>query len=136
MRSSRLAIGLLALALSGCAARSPVVIGAPPDRVTPRAETTAVSGRASYYGGRFHGRRTASGARFDQNAMTAAHPTLPFGTRVRVTNLANDRSVLVKITDRGPFVRGRIIDVSREAARQLGFLRKGLATVRLEPLED
>jgi rare lipoprotein A len=134
----------LLLALYGCAAGAPVRIGpAGAGRVEARgsgSKTTAAAphattGRASYYGGRFHGRRTASGARFDQNAMTAAHPTLPFGTRLRVTNLANRRSVLVLVTDRGPFVRGRIIDLSREAARQLGFLRKGVTRVRLETLE-
>ena len=139
MRLPRLGIGsllVLVLALYGCAARSPVAIAATPGRADARPAKSATSGRASYYGGRFHGRRTASGTRFDQNAMTAAHPTLPFGTRVRVTNLANRRSVLVRITDRGPFVRGRIIDLSRAAARQLGFLRKGIAVVRLEPLGD
>lgn len=72
-------------------------------------------GTASYYGYKFHGRLTASGARYNQWAMTAAHKNLPFGTKVRVTNLANKRSVVLKITDRGPYVRGRIIDISRGA---------------------
>ena len=66
--------------------------------------------------------------------LVAAHRTLPFGTRVRVTNLSNDRSVIVRVIDRGPFIRGRIIDLSRAAAAQLGFLRRGITTVRLEPL--
>ena len=96
----------------------------------PFAGTAA--GRASGYGGPYHGRPTASGQIFDMYAFTAAHPTLPFGTRVRVTNLENGRSVVVVINDRGPFVRGRIIDVSRHAARQLGFERKGTAPVRVE----
>lgn len=93
-----------------------------------RAET----GTASYYARKFIGRRTASGERHDPDLMMAAHRTLPFGTRVRVTNLENDRSVTVVINDRGPFVKGRVIDVSRRAARRLGFLRSGLARVRLE----
>lgn len=90
------------------------------------------SGVASYYGQRFHGRRTASGERFDMHAMTAAHRTLPFGTSVRVTNPANGRSVIVRINDRGPFTRGRTIDVSEAAARELGFTARGHATVELE----
>ena len=90
-----------------------------------------VVGRASWYGRPFHGRRTASGQIFNMNAFTAAHRTLPLGTRVRVTNLANGRSVVVIINDRGPFVKGRIIDVSRHAARRLGFQRKGTARVRV-----
>jgi rare lipoprotein A len=89
-------------------------------------------GLASYYGGGFNGRRTASGQRFDQHAMTAAHRTLSFGTKVRVTNARNGRSVVVTINDRGPFVRGRIIDLSRGAARAIGMLGAGVAPVRLE----
>jgi rare lipoprotein A len=88
-------------------------------------------GLASWYGSRYHGRLTASGERFDMNAPTAAHRTLPFGSRVRVTNLANGRSVTVRINDRGPFVAQRIIDVSRSVARQLGFIQAGVARVRL-----
>ena len=79
------------------------------------------AGIASYYGPRFHGRRTASGERFNQNARTAAHRTLPFGARVRVDNLGNGRAVVVRVTDRGPFVRGRVIDLSAGAARQIGM---------------
>ena len=90
-----------------------------------------ISGRASYYGFSLAGNLTASGERFDPGDLTAAHPTLPFDTRVRVTNVANDRSVVVRINDRGPFVRGRIIDVSRTAADRLGMLRAGVADVRL-----
>ncbi|MCP1626035.1 septal ring lytic transglycosylase RlpA family protein [Pseudomonas nitroreducens] len=91
-------------------------------------------GTASYYGKAHHGKRTASGERFNQNALTAAHRTLAFGTRVRVTNLDNGRSVVVRINDRGPFGRGRIIDVSKAAADQLNMLRSGTARVRLEGL--
>ncbi len=93
-------------------------------------------GVASFYGPEFHGQPTASGARYSDRRLTAAHRTLPFGTRVRVTNLANDRSVVVTVTDRGPFRRGRVIDVSRRAARRLGFLRTGTARVRLELVSD
>lgn len=94
-------------------------------------------GTASYYADRFAGRRTASGVRYDPNAMVAAHRTLPFGTIVRVTNLRNGRSVVVKIVDRGPFAgHDRIIDLSRRAARKLGFIAQGLAPVRLEVLKE
>ena len=89
-------------------------------------------GLASWYGPGFHGRRTASGQRYDMNALTAAHKTLPFGTKVEVTNLENGRSSLLTINDRGPFVRGRIIDVSRRAAGRLGFRGKGTARVRVQ----
>lgn len=88
-------------------------------------------GNASWYGAKFHGRRTASGQRFNMNALTAAHRTLPFGTQVAVTNLANGRTVRVVINDRGPFKRGRLIDVSRRAAYELGFLGQGTARVRV-----
>ncbi|MGG2395869.1 septal ring lytic transglycosylase RlpA family protein [Pseudomonas sp. SH1-B] len=93
------------------------------------------TGKASYYAQAHHGKRTASGERFDQNALTAAHRTLPFGTRVRVTNLNNERSVVLRINDRGPFVRGRVIDVSRAAAERLDMLRAGVVPVRIEPLD-
>ena len=83
----------------------------------------------------FHGRTTASGDRYDKNALTAAHNTYPFGTRLRVTNLENDKSVIVRINDRGPTTKGRIIDVSRQAAEELGFIRAGLTRVKLEVIE-
>lgn len=92
-------------------------------------------GIASYYANRFHGRRTASGERYDRNAYTAAHRRLPFGTHVRVINLENGHSVDVRINDRGPFVKGRVIDVSYVAAQKLGMLRKGLINVRVERLD-
>lgn len=85
------------------------------------------AGIASWYGGAFHGRRTASGERFNQNAMTAAHRTLPFGSRVRVVNLGNGKAVVVRVNDRGPFIRGRVIDLSAGAARAIGV--KGLGRV-------
>jgi rare lipoprotein A len=93
-------------------------------------------GLASWYGGKFQGRATASGEIYDAAQMTAAHKTLPFGTLARVTNLENGREVLVRINDRGPFVSGRIIDLSRAAALALGMAGSGLARVRVEPLEE
>lgn len=93
------------------------------------------SGVASFYGRRFHGRRTASGERFDMNAMTAAHKTLPFGTRVLVTNPRNGKSVVVRINDRGPFIRGRHIDLSRAAAKEIGMVSRGHAKVDLAILD-
>jgi rare lipoprotein A len=91
-----------------------------------------LDGVASWYGGKFHGRLTSSGEVFDTNEMTAAHRTLPFGTIVKVTNLDNGKSAMVKINDRGPFVDGRIIDLSRAAAEQIDMLGTGIARVSLE----
>ncbi len=99
-------------------------------------ETTLGRGSASYYAARFDGQRTASGERFDNDDMTAAHRTLPFGSLVRVTNPGNGRSVVVRINDRGPFTRGRLIDVSRAAAVELGMIARGHATVELALIED
>ncbi|MDJ0593416.1 MAG: septal ring lytic transglycosylase RlpA family protein [Pleurocapsa sp. MO_226.B13] len=89
------------------------------------------SGQASWYGPGFHGRLTANGEIYNQNAFTAAHPSLRFGTKVKVTNLNNGRSVIVRINDRGPYAKGRIIDVSAAAARSLGMIRSGIAPVRV-----
>ncbi len=89
---------------------------------------------ASYYSDRYHGRTTASGERFDQQAMTAAHRTLAFGTRVRVARLDDGREVTVRINDRGPFRRGRVIDLSKRAARQLGMIQEGTVEVRVSVL--
>ncbi len=93
-----------------------------------------LNGMASWYGPGFHGNRSASGERFNQNALTAAHRSLPFGTKVRVTNVRNGRSVVVRINDRGPFTRGRIIDLSAAAARIVGVMQSGVAPVRVEVL--
>ncbi|HMB11997.1 septal ring lytic transglycosylase RlpA family protein [Saliniramus sp.] len=93
-----------------------------------------LSGPASWYGGKFHGRTTANGERFDMNQLTAAHRSLPFGTRVRVTNERNGRSVVVRINDRGPFVGNRIIDLSRGAAAAVGMVSSGIAPVRVDVL--
>jgi rare lipoprotein A len=98
-------------------------------------KTPSESGVASYYADHYHGRKTASGELFDMHALTAAHPTYRFGTRVKVTHLENQRSVIVRINDRGPFVKGRVIDLSLAAAEQLRMVRSGLAQVKLEILE-
>ncbi|HYG46629.1 MAG TPA: septal ring lytic transglycosylase RlpA family protein [Allosphingosinicella sp.] len=89
-------------------------------------------GTASYYGRELAGNRTASGERFNPNGLTAAHRTLPLGTKLRVTNVANGRSVIVRVNDRGPFVGKRLIDVSLGAAREIEMVRSGTAQVRLE----
>ncbi len=89
-------------------------------------------GYASWYGPKFHGRKTASGEIYDMHALTAAHKSLPFGTLVRVVNLENGKSVVVRINDRGPYVKGRIIDLSYAAAKRIGLDKTGVAKVRLE----
>lgn len=96
----------------------------------------AENGRASYYADKFQGRPTASGEPFDQCSMTGAHKTLELGTWVLVTNLKNNQMVKVKINDRGPFVAGRIIDLSRLAANELGFVRDGHTEVTVEVVEE
>lgn len=94
-----------------------------------------IEGRASYYGDELAGRPTANGERFDPSGMTAAHPNLPFGTRLKVTNLRNGMSAVVRVNDRGPFVGRRIIDLSYAAARKIGMIRRGTARVRIEILK-
>jgi len=91
-------------------------------------------GTASYYADEFNGRKTSNGEIYDMNALTAAHQTLPFNTRVKVTNLSNGRSVVVRINDRGPFKDQRIIDLSLEAAKSIGMIGPGTARVRIEVL--
>lgn len=98
------------------------------------ARASVQEGLVSWYGAQFHDRPTASGELFDANALTMAHPTLPFGTRVKVTNLRNGRSVVVRVNDRGPFVSTRIADLSEAAAISLGMMRRGLARARIEIL--
>lgn len=93
------------------------------------------SGKASFYADKFEGRSTASGEKYKHNKLTGAHKTLPFGTKVRVTNIANNQTVEVVINDRGPYVDGRIIDLSRSAAEKLGFINIGLADVKLEVVD-
>lgn len=94
--------------------------------------SSAQAGSASFYCAGFSGKLTASGERYNCNGMTAAHRTLPFGTRVRVTNSRNGKSVIVRINDRGPFIRGRSIDLSRAAAQTVGMTRAGVVPVRIE----
>lgn len=94
--------------------------------------TIKQQGKASYYSDEFDGRKTASGSIFHQNKRTAASKTLPFGTKVKVVNLDNGKTVRVRITDRGPFVAGRIIDLSKKAARKLGMLQQGVANVEIK----
>ena len=96
--------------------------------------TLVGEGKASYYSDQFHGRKTANGETFNMNKLTAAHPSLPFGTWVRVTNLSNGKDIVVRINDRGPFVKGRIIDLSIHAATELGIVESGTAKVKLEAL--
>lgn len=93
-------------------------------------------GAASFYGADWHGRKTANGEIYDMHSLTAAHRSLPFGTRVRVTNLRNDQSTVVRINNRGPFIRGRIIDLSRGAAGSIGMINSGVARVKLEILRE
>ena len=93
-------------------------------------------GKASFYAHKFHGRKTASGERLHQDSLTCAHRTYPFGTKLKVYNPANGRSVVVRVTDRGPFVRGRIIDLSWRAAKELGIVSQGVATVFVQKHND
>ena len=122
----KLALGVAAAAASGCVPYTSKSIDLLPEVVGVQV------GYASWYGPRFHGRRTASGEIYDMNALTAAHKTLPFGTLVRVTNLQNGKSVVVRINDRGPYVKGRIIDLSAAAAKKIGLDKSGVAKVKLE----
>ena len=131
MRKSILVIlALIPLATIGCAStgatRASRATGAPAARAARQ------DGQASYYADRYHGRPTASGEIFDVNALTAAHRTLAFGTRVRVTNLQNSKSVTVRINDRGPFIAGRVIDLSPAAARRIDMIRAGVVPVKVE----
>jgi rare lipoprotein A (peptidoglycan hydrolase) len=122
--------GLIALSPRS-EARLPASIISPP-LVVPRAEPKCQVGVASWYGQECEGNPTASGEVFDMYGFTAAHPTLPLGTTVRVTNLKNSRSILLRVNDRGPGIDGRIIDVSWEAAMRLGFVNCGLTPVQVE----
>jgi rare lipoprotein A len=110
----------------------------PGTAVTPGTTPAAVTmtGRASWYGEPHHGRLTASGEPFDMNALTAAHRSLPFGTRLRVVNLENDRAVEVRINDRGPITPGRVLDLSYAAARALGAVGSGVIPVRMTVLSS
>jgi len=122
---------LAVLAAAGCGRSQPVRATVPP---APVPGVYAEQGIASWYGVPFHGRRAANGEVYDMNQPTAAHRTLPFGSMVRVSNLDNGRQTEVRVTDRGPFVEGRIIDLSFAAARAVDMVGAGIARVRLELL--
>ena len=138
---------LLALLASGCAGArrsgppptgtTATVPARPSDPGDPGADRVpdVEVGVASYYGRAHHGKLTASGVPFDMHAMTAAHRRHPFGSRLRVTDLESGKSVDVKVNDRGPFVKGRVVDVSYAAAKALGFLQRGVARVRVERVD-
>ena len=140
MRSLIVAIAVLAIACTPATTTKKTSTGATPQRLPPgttqqRPPPGVQLGIASWYGGRHHGGPTASGERFDKNAMTAAHRTLRMGTRVRVTRKKNGRSVIVRINDRGPYGKGRIIDLSEAAAHALDMIDDGIAQVRVEVLK-
>lgn len=120
----RFAVLVLALALA------PLSVAA--QNAEPK--DAAVEGRASYYADKFHGRKTASGERLDQGELTAAHPDLPMGSLIEITNAENGKSVVVRVNDRGPFTPGRILDVTREAAERLDMVRRGVARVTVRVL--
>ncbi|MCB1021036.1 MAG: septal ring lytic transglycosylase RlpA family protein [Acidobacteria bacterium] len=122
------AVFCLAVFAASCGKKLDVSLPPP----TPARIGAVETGEASWYGKPYHGRRTSNGEVYDMNGLTAAHLSLPFDTRVRVTNLANGRSVELRINDRGPFLRARVIDVSRKAAQQLDMMASGTARVRLE----
>jgi rare lipoprotein A len=128
-------VALLLVVVAACTART-ARREEPAARHRDGEVVKVLRGRATFYGDKFHGRRTASGERFSQRKMTAAHRSLPFGTMVRVTNMSNGKSVVVRINDRGPFGRDRrrVIDVSKSAARALGFIQSGWARVKIEVL--
>jgi len=117
----------LALTLSGCSGLA--------RRVDTAGPGYTETGKASFYAMKFQSRPTASGELFDQSASTAAHRKLPFGTKVKITNVRNGKSVIVRINDRGPFVRGRIIDLSRSAFSQIGNTSAGVIDVKLEVVD-
>ena len=114
---------LLSLIITGCSSVPSVSKGA------------IEKGKASYYADKYHGRTTASGEVFNQQALSAAHQTLGFGSRVKVTNIANNKSVIVTINDRGPFIRGRIIDLSKKAFSQIASVKQGVIDVTVERLD-
>jgi rare lipoprotein A len=129
-RSERgMAFAVAALLLSPCALSHANAPGLAP-------AAAIATGEASYYADRFAGRRTASGETYDPSDFTAAHRSLPFGTRVRVTDAASGRSVVVRINDRGPWDKSRLIDISRAAASEIGLVRRGRGTVSLALAEE
>jgi rare lipoprotein A (peptidoglycan hydrolase) len=139
-RSVRWIAGLVIAALAGAAAADDLDVedeGVAAERPADLAKLPEVSqvGVASWYGPRFHGRQTACGEIYDENQLTAAHPWLPFGSTIAVTNLDNGCRVVLRVTDRGPYHGGRILDCSRRGAEELGFIADGVTHVRWELLE-
>jgi rare lipoprotein A len=126
------AIALLETVACRKKSKTPLVSQRPPSARAKRGSAWSETGIASWYGIPYHGRRAANGEIYDMNQLTAAHRTLPFGSMVRVTSETNGKSVTVRITDRGPFIDGRIIDLSREAARRIDMIGPGIMQVRLE----
>ena len=122
-----------AVLAGGCGTGSPRFASAP--QAEPWTGSTELLGTASYYADEFDGRATANGEIYDMNAMTAAHRSFPFGTLLRITNLENGKSVVVRVNDRGPFVEGRIIDLSFGAAKAVEMIRSGTARVKIDILE-
>ena len=122
---------LLVLACTACQEKDAKTVAAP----VKKEASFEQRGKASFYARTFHGKETASGETFNNNELVAAHKTLPLGTRVKVTNLENDRAVIVRINDRGPYIRGRIIDLSRAAARRVDMVEDGTTPVKVEKLE-
>jgi peptidoglycan lytic transglycosylase len=135
VRAAAALLPIVVVLFTGCAStpRAARTVGSQPTRPAP---SKAIVGIASYYGKEYHGRTTASGEIFDMTKLTAAHRSLPFGINVRVTNLSNNQSVIVRVNDRGPFIAGRIIDLSLAAAQRLGMITAGLAKVSVEPIES
>jgi rare lipoprotein A len=131
-----LALALAPVFLVSCAQTAPQHVDARKSSPScTQARQYQEVGTASWYGREHHGRRTASGQSFNMNALTAAHRTLPFGSRIRVTNVKNGRTVVLTVNDRGPFVRGRFLDVSYRAARDLDFVRAGITRVKVQIIE-
>lgn len=118
-------LSLLTLSFSSCTTTRPA----------PGKQGYTEEGKASYYSNKLHGRKMANGERYNKGKLTAAHRTLPFGTKVKVTNLKTNKTVKVKITDRGPFVKGRVVDLSEAAARKLNYIEAGIAPVRLKVIK-
>jgi rare lipoprotein A len=131
----RLAV-LLAAVVSLAACQKRIDPPMPQPAAAPPAPVFEQTGKASWYGPWHHGRKTASGEKFDMNDLTAAHRTLPLGTEAKVTNLENGKSVTVTVNDRGPYKNGRIIDLSKRAAEELGIKDQGLAQVKIQVMPD
>ncbi len=131
VRSAIVSVSLFSVWASGCGSGSPRFAG----REEGSVSGSQLEGIASYYADEFHGRTTANGETYDMNAMTAAHRTLPFNSRVRVTNRENGKSVVVRINDRGPFIGDRVIDLSLAAAKALGMIPRGTASVTIDVIE-